>query len=305
MMTKGKVFDIRRFSTHDGNGIRTTVFLKGCPLKCAWCQNPEGISGQIQPVYFENKCIQCGTCLKIAKNGGVYLENGKIQLNRTRVDDWPAIIDQCPSGAIEMDSKLISVEELVDELMKDEVFFRKGGGVTLSGGEPLMQGEFAVQVLKSLQEKGVHTAIETALNVSTSIVENVVPYLDLIYADMKIADEGEHRKYTGLSNVLIKQNIEYILTSENKEKAIIRTPLIPYYTATEDNLAKIAEFLSGLYPQVKYELLNYNPLAEAKYHLVEREYCFKENPALYTKGQMLAFGQIVKEHGIKNLIMEI
>ena len=304
-MIKGNVFDIRRFSTHDGGGIRTTVFLKGCPLKCVWCQNPEGLSFQSKPMYFSGKCIHCGTCLRLARQGGVFEENGEIRLNRDVNDDWDAIIDACPSGAIVMDSRTYEPEELVEELLKDEVFFRNGGGVTLSGGEPLGQPEFAIKVLKLLHGAGIHTAIETALDVSSEYVKEALPYLDLIYADMKIADERQHKRYTGVSNVRIKQNLTCILTSSHREKAVIRTPLIPGHTATEENLGEIASFLSGLYPEVKYELLNYNPLAEAKYHLVGRTYCFQENPKLYTKAQMEAFGEIVKANGIKNLIMEI
>lgn len=304
-MIKGKVFDIRRFSTHDGGGIRTTVFLKGCPLKCVWCQNPEGISFQPKPMYFSGKCIHCRTCLQLTQQGAVFEKDGEIHLDRDKVDNWNTIIDACPSGAIVMDSKIYEPEALVEELLKDEVFFRKGGGVTLSGGEPLGQPGFVIKVLELLHSRGIHTAIETALNVSTEYVKEVIPYLDLVYADMKIANEQKHKKYTGVSNVLIKQNLTYILTSHYKEKVVIRTPLIPGYTATEENLGEIASFLSSVYPDVKYELLNYNHLAEAKYHLVNRKYCFQKNPKLYTKEQMKMFGEIVKENGIKNLIMEI
>ncbi len=302
---RGRVFDIRRFSTHDGDGIRTTVFLKGCPLRCVWCQNPEGISEKMRPMHLPNKCIHCGICLKTTKTGAVYLKNGEICLDRDRSDDWEQIMRKCPAEAIQMDSRIYEAKTVVSEVLKDEVFFREKGGVTLSGGEPLMQGEFAIEILRLLKEKKIHTAIETSMNVSSSIVKEALPYLDLIYADLKIADENAHKKYVGASNVFIKKNLKYILTSKYRERVIIRTPLIPQYTATEENLREIAVFLSEIYPEVKYELLNYNPLAEAKYHLVEREYCFKENPPIYTKEQMQRFGEIVKENGIKNLIMEI
>lgn len=304
-MMQGKVFDIRRFSTHDGDGIRTTVFLKGCPLRCVWCQNPEGIDSQIYPMYLPNKCIHCGTCLELSKKGGVSLEHGEIRLCRNKADEWQKIVKECPAEAIMMDSKIYTAEQLVEEVLKDEVFFRRGGGVTLSGGEPLLQGKFAIEVLRLLHDRKIHTAVETSLSVPLQTVKEVLPYLDLIYADMKIADEGGHKKYVGTSNVLIKKNLEYILVSGFSKKAVIRTPLIPEFTATEDNLSAIASFLSGICPEVKYELLNYNPLAEAKYRLVDRDYCFKENPKMYTKDQMIRFGEIVKSNGIKNLIMEI
>lgn len=301
---KGRVFDIRRFSTHDGSGIRTTAFLKGCPLCCAWCQNPEGILAQRRPVHFPNKCIRCGTCLKYAGHGGVFWEDGAIHLRSGQEEDWDEIADACPTGAIAMDCREYEAKELAEELCRDQVFFRENGGVTLSGGEPLMQGEFAAEVLKRLKEKGIHTAVETALHIPAETLGNVLPYIDLVYADLKIADEEMHRRHVGVSNRLIKQNLEYILTSRHREKAIIRTPLIPGYTATEENLSAIASFLSGLYPQARYELLNYNPLAEAKYHLVGKAYCFQENPKMYTKAQMEAFGKTVKKYGIENLIIE-
>ncbi len=302
---KGSVFDIRRFSTHDGDGIRTTVFLKGCPLCCVWCQNPEGIAFEPGPVHFPGKCIHCKTCLRLAENGGICEENGEIRLKKDREENWEALADACPTGAIAMDSRLWDPEELAAEVLKDQVFFRKGGGVTLSGGEPLAQPEFTLEVLKILHGEGIHTAIETALHVSGQVLERALPFLDLIYADFKIAGEQRHRACTGVSNSRIKENLVWLLTSEHREKAVVRTPLIPGYTAVRENLEQIASFLVGIFPDVKYELLNYNPLAEAKYHLVDREYCFKDNPKLYTKDEMEAFGEIVRTKGIQNLIMEI
>lgn len=304
-MKTGRIFDIRRFSTHDGNGLRTNIFFKGCPLRCAWCQNPEGIAPGAAPVHFPNKCIGCGTCLKLAKKGGVYLEEGKIRLCRDQAEPWEAIIDACPTGALAMDSREYTVGELVHEAEKDAVFYRSGGGVTISGGEPLMQGEFAAGLLEALHGKGFHTAIETSLYASPETVLRVLPHLDQIFADLKVFDAEQHRRCTGVTNGRILHNIEFLLRSPGRERVTIRTPLIPGFTTEEENLAAIAKFLSDLYPEVKYELLNYNPLAEAKYHLVGREYCFTENPKLYTKSQMLAFGEIVKAHGIRNLILEI
>lgn len=301
----GQIFDVRRFSTHDGEGIRTTAFLKGCPLKCVWCQNPEGISVKQMPLYFENKCIHCGTCVKFSKDAGMQEQEGQIRMNREASEDWELLADVCPAEAIMLDSRTYTVDELIKELLRDRVFFKYGGGVTLSGGEPLMQDEFATEVFKALKKEKVHTAVETSLSVSLDTVKNAVPYIDRIYADLKIYEDENHKKYTGISNERIKKNLRWLLTSEYRDKVMIRTPLIPEYTATEENLSKIAQFLSGLYPEVSYELLNYNPLAEAKYHLVDREYCFEVNPKLYTKEQMSAFGQIAKDNRIKNLILEI
>ena len=301
---KGYVFDFKRFSVHDGEGIRTTVFLKGCTLRCAWCQNPEGLSLKQRPLYFPNRCIHCNTCVHLAENGGVREADRQIILDVKKKEDWERIVDNCPSKAISMDSRYMTADEVVEEACKDEPFFKYGGGVTLSGGEPLMQHEFAIEILKGLKDRNVTTTIETASNIQTRIYQEAMKYIDYVYADLKIFDSELHRKYTGVDNNLIKQNLDWLLTSRKRENVIIRTPLIPTMTATNDNIAMIAEYISSIYPDVKYELLNYNPLAQAKYKMVDKEFCFEENPSVYSDDQMRAFG-IATDNGIKNLILEI
>ena len=301
---QGTIFDIRRFSTHDGGGIRTTVFFKGCPLSCVWCHNPEGISIKSRPLYFLNRCIRCGICAKLSSSGGAVLEADGVRLHPEKDEDWSGIIDACPSGALTWDSRQMTVHEAVEELMRDEPFFKHGGGVTLSGGEPLLQPEFAAALLEELKSRGVHTAIETALHVKQDTLEKVLPFLDLIYADYKIADPENHKKYTGVSNELIKNNIHFLLESDKREAVIIRTPMIPGLTDMVDNIAAISRCISEIYPQVSYEILNYNPLAESKYHLIDQEYYFKENPKRYSDQEMKAFAESALLNGIKNIIME-
>ena len=300
----GKVFDIRRFSTHDGEGIRTTVFLKGCPLSCVWCQNPEGIAPEIMPIYFENRCIHCETCVALSQNGGCSCAEGKIRLNRTAEEDWDKLIYECPSGALEMDAKNMTVQEVMGEIRKDVAFFRHGGGVTLSGGEPLMQYQFAAEILKACQEEGIHTALESSLYASEKAFRTVLPHLSISFADLKLIDDEAHKKYVGVSNERIKKNIEILLTSEIRENVIIRTPMIPGITTDQDNIMEIASFISQIYPDVKYEILNYNPLAEAKYHLVEREFCFKEKKPKYSAEMMEQFKKWAQDAGVKNVIIE-
>lgn len=302
---KGLIFDFKRFSTHDGNGIRTTIFLKGCTLNCVWCQNPEGISIKQRPLYFPNKCIHCNTCVHKAKCGGVYLKDGKIKLDITKQEQWTEIIDSCPSSALAMDSREMTVEEVVEEACKDAPFFKYGGGVTLSGGEPLFQHEFAIEVLKKLKERGITTTIETASHIPADIYREAMKYIDYVYADLKIIDGDNHRKYTGVGNDLIKQNLTWLLSSDKAENVIIRTPLIPGMTTEEENIAGIAKFISNIYPEIKYEILNYNPLAQAKYDMVDKAFCFEKNPPLYSDSQMRAFGRIATDNGVKNLILEI
>ena len=305
MECTGNIFDVRRFSTHDGDGIRTTVFFKGCPLRCAWCHNPEGISMERRPLYFKKKCIHCGSCVKVSDYDGVRIgRDGQIVLNGKQPEDWETIMRTCPTGAIAWDSRRVEVRELYGEILKDEPFFRHGGGVTLSGGEPLLQSEFAAQLLKLLQERKIHTAIETALLVPKENLHRVLPHLDLVFADCKLLDEEAHRKATAVSNRRIKENIELLLTSEQRERVVIRTPMIPGYTATDENIAAIAKFLARLYPDVRYEILNYNPLASAKYHLVGREYCFKENPARFRKEEMEHFAEVAEGAGVKHVLID-
>lgn len=303
--SNGCVFDIKRFATHDGEGIRTTIFLKGCPLRCAWCQNPEGLSPKPQLLYMKSKCMRCGSCVIAAKHGGVSMKHDNIRLQRSASEDWQHILELCPTGALRYDAKEYTVEELLKEIQKDAPFFRYGGGVTLSGGEPLLQDDFACRLLQACKAEGIHTTMETSLYVSLPKLQRVLPYLDHIYADLKVFDSAVHKAYTGVENAVILENIRYLLQDESMRKRVtIRTPLIPEMTARRENIAAIARFLSDCYAGVRYELLNYNPLAKAKYDYLDMEYCFAENPKLYTKEEMETFYQIARDQGIQNLIIE-
>ena len=195
-------------------------------------------------------------------------------------------------------------QELIDKIKEDEVFFKYGGGVTFSGGEPLMQGDFLLEVLKRCQEEGIHTAIETTLYAPLEFIKQVLPYLDLVYVDLKEFDEKKHQEYTGVSSKMIKEHIQYILESTHRDKVIIRTPLIPSMTATDDNIKDIANYLVHIDPEVKYELLNYNPLASAKYELVDLQYGVDRQYKMFNKKQMQHFYDIVYQTGLKNLIIE-
>lgn len=300
--SKGLIFDIKRFAVHDGEGIRTTVFLKGCPLRCQWCQNPEGLSSKQTPLYFENKCIHCRLCERYADADQMTYQD-KPYLNHQYQGSFDNLIDICPSTAIRYDSQYYDEEELFSKIKEDMVFFKNGGGVTFSGGEPLMQSEFLIAMLKRCKQAHIHTAIETSGYTSLETFQKVLPYLDQIYIDFKLYDDELHKKYTGVSNQWIKQNISYILQSEHKDKVIIRTPLIPQISATNQNIQDIAQYLIHIDPNVHYELLNYNPLASAKYELVHLTYTLKQYQP-FTKQEMKDFYDIVYQSGLKNLIVE-
>ncbi|MEG0277553.1 MAG: radical SAM protein, partial [Coprobacillus sp.] len=197
-----------------------------------------------------------------------------------------------------------TIDELVEKVKQDEVFYKHGGGVTVSGGEPFMQGEFLIELLKRLKDEGIHTAIETSLYTSLDLIQQALPYLDLVYADLKVFDENEHLEYTGVSFQTIKKHIQYILESQYKDRVIIRTPLIPTMSATDKNIAAISRFLVDIYPEVKYELLNYNPLASSKYSLVNLVYAIDKQYKMYDNEQMEHFYNLVYQAGLKNLIKE-
>lgn len=302
--SKALVFDIKRFAIHDGYGIRTTVFFKGCPLRCRWCQNPEGISSDRKVIYFENKCIHCQRCLQHSLENQITYENNRPHFHQDYQGDFDNIMKVCPTNAIRYDSEEYSVEDLFEKIKEDQVFFRQDGGVTFSGGEPLMQGEYLIDILKKCKEEGIHTAIETTMFASLDYIKRVLPYLDLIYIDLKAFDEIKHEELTGVSSKMIKEHIQYILTSEYRNKVIIRTPLIPTMTATDDNIKDISNYLVNLYNEVKYELLNYNPLASSKYELVDFEYGVDQQYQMYTKEQMQHFYEVVYKTGLKNIIKE-
>lgn len=303
-ISKALVFDIKRFAVHDGQGLRTTVFFKGCPLRCKWCQNPEGLSPKRRLIYFENSCIHCRRCEQFSKENQMTYKNDRPYFSIDYSGNFDNLVRACPAAAIRYDSEEYDIERLLEKIKEDQVFFRHDGGVTFSGGEPLMQGEFLVDILKRCKEEGIHTAIETTLYASLDLIKKVLPYLDLIYVDLKVFDENKHEELTNVLSKKIKEHIQYVLESEHHDKVIIRTPLIPSMTATDDNITNISNFLVNIYPEVKYELLNYNPLAPSKYELVDLEYGVDKQYKMFNKKQMQHFYDIVYATGLKNLIIE-
>lgn len=298
------VFDIKRFAVHDGQGIRTTVFFKGCPLRCMWCQNPEGLLPDPQILYLENECIHCGLCQKHAFKGQLIAYEDRPYFNKQYPGRFDNLINICPSTAIRYDATRYSVDELLEKVKEDQIFFQQAGGVTVSGGEPLMQGEFLVTFLRRCQEEGIHTMMETSAYGSWEILSQALHFLDALYVDLKIYDDKAHQKATGVSNQLILRHIENILSGPFRHKVIIRTPLIPGFTASPENIAAIVRFITRIDPDVRYELLNYNPLAEAKYHLTDFTYGVTGHPKMYTSTEMQVFYETARQAGLKHLIIE-
>lgn len=296
------VFSIKRFALHDGNGLRTTIFLTGCNLRCTWCHNPEGLECKRQVQLSKKKCINCNRCVEIDTDNVIQQnESYKVIIDKKDVN-YQKYIDICPAAAIDFNAKYYTVDALIEIVLRDKVFYRAGGGVTLSGGEALLQFDFVIAFLKKCQSLGINTAIETALHVTTEKLKLILPYLDTIYCDLKEIDSNKHLDFTSVKNTTILKNIEYLLTSEFADKVVIRTPLIPNHTATDSNISAIAKYISNLYPEVKYELLNYNPLGLSKYIDLGKEYPFDESVKMFDKNEMKYFQELALNNGIINLI---
>lgn len=266
------ILRIQRLSTEDGPGIRSTVFFKGCPLNCIWCHNPESISSSVQVHWVGTRCIGCRTCLETCPNEALSISPGGIRIDRSRCKGCLACTKACPSTSLEPLGVRWGLEELTDEVLKDRVYFEKsGGGITLSGGEPTMQSSFAGEFLKSLKEAGIHTTLDTCGQCSFKTLESLLFHTDLVLYDLKEIDPEKHRRFTGVSNDKILENLIF-LAGHMKTRAIprqlwIRTPVIPGHTATKENIAGIGKFIAdNLREHVsRWELCSFNNLCIHKY----------------------------------------
>ena len=261
-MKKQLIIDIKGNSLDDGNGIRTVIFLKGCPLRCVWCHNPESKDSNSQLSFDPDVCVDCGKCRSICKQKALSKEN-EFYIDRTKCNECLECVEACPSGALSIVGKYYEDDELLDIIMKDKMFFdMSGGGVTLSGGEPTYNLEYFAHIAKMFHDNGIDVQVETCGMFNyDAFVEKALPYIDHIFFDLKIFDEEEHKKYCGVSNKIILENFSKLnkLLGNNPKRLLARTPLIPMITATEKNLDQISSFLVENGVKESF-LLPYNPL---------------------------------------------
>lgn len=271
MAQKGVVFNIQRFTIHDGPGLRTELFLKGCPLRCEWCSNPESWMTFIQPGVYKSKCIsknKCGACLEACPGEDVLeFYRGKLAaIDRSKCKHCLACADACPSEAVKQWGKNMTVEECMEIIRKDRGYYeRSGGGVTVSGGDPLVQSEFVEELFKECKEEGIHTCLESTFYANWKNIEKVLPYTDLIISDIKHMDTEIHKQFTGVNNELILDNLER-LAKEGRD-LILRIPVIPDVNDDEQNIEATADFiLNKLDGHVRtLQLLSFMRLGEEKY----------------------------------------
>jgi len=282
-MSHGTILHLQRLSTEDGPGIRTTVFFKGCPLNCQWCHNPESIAAGPEVQWLETRCIGCNICLKVCPQHGIHAAADGRRIDRQRCTACGICVEDCPANALEMLGVQHEAAALVEELLKDRVYFDKsGGGVTLSGGEPTAQPAFTGEVLRRLKQAGVATALDTCGLVAPAVLEALLPDVDLILYDLKLADPQQHRRYTGAGNERILANLLWLRQHLDGRALWLRTPLIPGASATQDNLTALSAWIAANLDGAaqRWELCAFNNLCRDKYRRLERNWEYAATPLM-------------------------
>lgn len=295
----GTIIDVKRFTLHDGPGIRSTLFLKGCPLRCAWCQNPEGLEPRLRLWYLERQCVRCRGCESVCPVDalGVGGDGPFVVVNHARCTACGNCVEACPTGALSFDGQELSAEAAAELLLRDREFYaQSGGGVTISGGDPLAQPDFALEVLGRCRDAGVSTAIETCLFGDRSILERFLPLVDFFIVDLKLHDAGMHEEYTQRPNAPILANYEWL--AGKGAPMLTRIPLIPDITATPDNIEALAGFIQRANPGALVELMNFNPLAINKYALMNRSTEFFDRMLPLREAEVEALRRLLEEKGL-------
>jgi pyruvate formate lyase activating enzyme len=303
MKQTASILHLQRLSTEDGPGIRTTVFFKGCPLACAWCQNPESISPDPQLHWIENRCIDCETCIETCPNGCLSMQPEGIVIDRELCEGCGKCAEACPGNALELLGRRVDIDELLCELVKDRAFYEKSkGGVTASGGEPTMQADFVVALFARLKSTGIHTALDTCGLCSRKSLEKLLPVTDLVMYDLKDIDPTRHAVFTGRSNSHILDNLVYLgdvlRERYTQTKLWIRTPLIPGATACAENLLGLGAFIaSNLNGAVqRWELCAFNNLCKDKYHRLGKVWTYEGVPLL-SKDELATYEAVARRSG--------
>ncbi len=270
--TTGLVYDTERFALHDGPGIRTLVFLQGCPLHCLWCSSPHTMRGSPELLYDATRCSSSGRCVEACPQRAIALgDGGGIVIDRALCDGCGDCVAVCPSGALELAGESVTPKELFDAVVRDDAFFRRsGGGVTVGGGEPTAQAEFVAEFLALCKARYLDTAMETSAFVAWDRLETLLEHLDLVYMDVKHMDDEQHRRLTGVSNEVILENIQ---RTAQRCRVIVRIPVVPGFNDSEENIVETARFAASLADNLeRLELLPYHRLGVDVYRRLGEDY---------------------------------
>ncbi len=272
-MKKGIVFDIKRFAINDGQGIRTTVFLKGCPLSCGWCHNPESRKKHFELVYYANKCINCGICVNNCHSETIIQKDYGIEINSEKCEICGKCVEVCPTEALEILGYEITTDELTNLILKDSLFYdESGGGVTFSGGEPLVQKDFLLEMLKICKDYQIHTAVDTTGYTTQNNLEDIIPFTDIFLYDLKHMNSEIHQQICGVPNERILENLKFL--SKNNANISIRIPIIPGINDGE-NLHQTLNFIKDLKNIVSVDILPYHNIMTQKYKRLGLEYYYE------------------------------
>ncbi len=276
-MITGTVFDLRKYSIHDGPGIRTAVFFKGCPLECRWCHNPEGLAYHPELIFRPARCILCDDCRTVCPNEAVTRQGDTIQIDRTRCKVSGECAAVCNAEALQVVGREMTVQQVITEIERDTVFYEQsGGGVTFTGGEPLAQPRFLLDLLSGCHTRALHTVVDTSGFTPWPVLDEIRPFVDLFLYDLKLMDDARHCQWTGVSNADILSNLRQL--SEAGHKIIVRIPVIPGINDDEENLRQTGAFLASLPNGPPVELLPYHNIAETKYAGLGRGYGLEIHP---------------------------
>ncbi len=296
---KATIFNIQRFSTEDGPGIRSTVFFKGCPLSCLWCHNPEGISPRPQLLWYETRCIGARDCLKACPEEALTLTPEGMVIDRDRCTACGRCVEACPAAALEVIGRPWELEDLLAEVRKDEAFYRNsGGGVTAGGGEPMQQAPFVTAFLARCRQEGISTALDTSGIASWEAYERILPHVDLLLLDLKQMDPEAHRRMTGVPLEPILENARRF--GETDVRIWVRTPIIPGHTDSRENVEAAARFIAAHMPNVeRYDLLAFNNLCAAQYERLGIPFPLADAP-LMRREEMEALHEAAVKAGAPN-----